>query len=117
MREYSNSGMKVFSSGVMRPKQCRTTVRKYLGKTLMLKKFMTTTFRSGGRGAAISGSRPTMMVSLWWRVWLQRQTMLSRITMNEAISYSALFIQSVLKAVPWPASCQRASEVEAYSTP
>ena len=41
---------------------------------------------SGGRGTAISGSRPTMIVSLWWRVWLQRQTVDSRMTMNEAIS-------------------------------
>ena len=40
----------------------------------------------GGRGTAISGSRPTMIVSLWWRVWLQRQGVDSRITMNEAIS-------------------------------
>ena len=28
---------------------------------------------SGGRGVMISGSRPTMIVSVWWRVWLQRQ--------------------------------------------
>ena len=54
-----------------------------------------------------------MIVSLWWRAWLQRQTTASRITMNEAISYSALFIQSVLNAVPWLDSCQRESEVEA----
>ena len=40
----------------------------------------------GGRGTAISGSRPTTIVSLWCRVWLHRQTMLSRITMNDAIS-------------------------------
>ena len=38
-------------------------------------------------------------------------------TMKEAISYSALFIQSVLKAVPCPDSCQRESEVEAYMIP
>jgi hypothetical protein len=69
-----------------------------------------------GLGTAISGSRPTMIVSLWWRVWLQRHTVASRMTMNEAISYRVLFIQSVLKAVPCPASCQRESDVEAYST-
>ena len=63
-----------------------------------------------GRGKAISASRPTMIVSLWWRAWLQRQTTASRITMNEAISYSALFIQSVLNAVPWLDSCQRESD-------
>ncbi len=40
---------------------------------------------SGGRGTAISGSRPTMIVSVWWRVWLQRQGVGSRSTMNEAI--------------------------------
>ena len=38
-------------------------------------------------------------------------------TMNDAISYSAWFIQSVLKAVPWLDSCHRESDVEAYSTP
>ncbi len=78
-----------------------------------MKKLRTIALRLGGRGTAISGSRPTMIVSLWWRVWLQRHTVDSRMTMNEAISYSALFIQSVLKAVPWPDSCQRESEVEA----
>ena len=66
-----------------------------------------------GRTRAISGSRPTMIVSLWCRAWLQRQTTDSRNTMNEAISYMALFIQSVLKAVPWLDSCQRESDVEA----
>ena len=39
-----------------------------------------------GLGTAISGSRPTMIVSLWWRVWLQRQKVDSRMTMYEAIS-------------------------------
>ena len=41
--------------------------------------------RSGGRMTAISGSRPTMIVSVWWRVWLQRQIVGSRITMKQAI--------------------------------
>ena len=40
---------------------------------------------SGGRGAAISGSRPTMIVSVWWRVWLQRQTVGSRRIMKQAM--------------------------------
>ena len=44
---------------------------------------------------------------------LQRQTVDSRITMNEATSYRALLSQSVRNAVPWPLSCQRESEVEA----
>ena len=39
-----------------------------------------------GRSPPISGSRPTMMVSLWCRAWLQRQTTDSRQTMNDAIS-------------------------------
>ena len=54
-----------------------------------------------------------MIVSLWWRVWLQRQTVDSRMTMNEAISYRALFIQSVRNAVPCCDSCQRESDVDA----
>ena len=78
----------------------------------MPKNVSTNLRKLGGRGTAISGSLPTMIVSLWWRLWLQRQTVDSRITMNEAISYSAMFIQSLLKAVPWFDSCQRESDVE-----
>ena len=52
----------------------------------MLKNFRIDPTMAIGRGKAISASRPTMMVSLWWRAWLQRQTTASRITMNEAIS-------------------------------
>ena len=33
----------------------------------------------------ISGSRPTMIVSVWWRVWLQRQISGSRMIMKQAI--------------------------------
>jgi hypothetical protein len=29
--------------------------------------------KSTGRITEISGSRPTMIVSVWWRAWLQRQ--------------------------------------------
>ena len=47
--------------------------------------FMTSTSQSVGRGTPISGSRPTTMVSVWWRAWLQRQTVGSRSTMNDAI--------------------------------
>ena len=34
---------------------------------------------------AISGSRPTMMVSVWCRAWLQRQTVGLRMIMKQAI--------------------------------
>ncbi len=34
---------------------------------------------------AISGSRPTMIVSVWWRVWLQRQVTGLRMIMKQAI--------------------------------
>ena len=40
---------------------------------------------TGGRGAMISGSRPTMIVSVWWRAWLQRQIVGLRIIMKQAI--------------------------------
>ena len=40
---------------------------------------------AGGRIAAISGSRPTMIVSVWWRAWLQRQIVGSRMIMKQAI--------------------------------
>ena len=39
---------------------------------------------SGGRIAAISRSRPTMIVSVWWRAWLQRQNVGSFMFMNDA---------------------------------
>jgi hypothetical protein len=39
---------------------------------------------SGGRITAISGSRPTMIVSVWWRAWDQRQLTGLRITMKLA---------------------------------
>ena len=41
--------------------------------------------RSGGRITAISASRPTMIVSVWWRAWLQRQVTGLRISMKLAI--------------------------------
>ena len=36
-----------------------------------------------GRITATSGSLPTMMVSVWWRAWLQRQTVGSRMIMKQ----------------------------------
>ena len=59
---------------------------KALGTSNTPKKLATMWPRAGGRMAMISGSRPTMMVSVWWRVWLQRHTVGSRMIMNEAIS-------------------------------
>ena len=82
----SASGMKVRSAGVILPRTCSSTVRKYLKKVGMLKNLRIDPTMEIGRGKAISASRPTMIVSLWWRAWLQRQTTASRITMNEAIS-------------------------------
>ena len=37
------------------------------------KKFRITLTSAGGRISTISGSRPTMIVSVWWRAWDQRQ--------------------------------------------
>ena len=72
---------------------------------------------SGGRIAAISRSRPTMIVSVWWRAWLQRQNVGSFMFMNEATWYSASLSHDVLNAVPCPLSCQRESVADPYSTP
>ena len=70
----SCSGMKVFSAGAddARPhcEPCRSCA---CHTSSMPKKLKTSRNRSGGRITAISGSRPTMTVSVWWRVWLQRQ--------------------------------------------
>src|SRR5262245_10116984 len=70
-----------------------------------------------GRIAAISGSRPRMSVSVWCRVWLQRQVVGSRMIMKDAIWYRPWASQRVRNAVPWPDSCQRESEVEPYRIP
>ena len=37
-----------------------------------------------GASPAISRSRPTMIVSVWWRAWLQRQNVGSFMFMNDA---------------------------------
>ena len=50
-----------------------------IAKMLLISRSM-----AGGRIAAISGSRPTMIVSVWWRVWLQRQIVGSRMIMKQA---------------------------------
>ena len=83
---YSDSGMKVFSSAVSRPVLWRRTLRKKIKVVLMPKNLKNRVNQFGGRVTAISGSRPTMIVSLWWRAWLQRQRVDSRRTMKEAIS-------------------------------
>ena len=111
-----NAGIKVNSSGVSQPCTCVKTVPKYFGAAFRLMNAPRTATRSGGRGTAISRSRPIKIVSLWCRVWLERHTLASRNTINDAISWTILFVQSVLKAVPCSISCQRASDVEAYTT-
>ncbi len=55
------------------------------------------------------GSRPTMIVSVWWRAWLQRQ-----VTGLRMISEAGDLVDDIVhparpKAVPWPPSCQRES--------
>jgi hypothetical protein len=66
---------------------------------------------------AISGSRPTIRVSVWCRVWLHRQVVGSRMIMNEASWYRPWSIHRVRNAVPCPASCQRESDVDPYKMP
>ena len=78
--------MNVASSGPSLPVAWRNSLRKYLTAARMPTNPANILATFGGRGTAISGSRPTTIVSLWCRVWLHRQTMLSRITMNDAIS-------------------------------
>jgi hypothetical protein len=50
-----------------------------------------------------------MIVSEWCSMWLQRQGVPGRMAKKEAKWYTAVFIQEVRKAVPWPHSCQRES--------
>ena len=49
------------------------------------KKLIAARSRSGGRITAISASRPTMIVSVWCRAWLQRQVTGFRTCMKLAI--------------------------------
>ena len=79
------SGMYSFSSGCSLPKQCMKTRLISFGPLFRMKRLIRMPAMSGGRGTAISGSRPTMSVSVWWRVWLQRQGVGSRSTMKQAI--------------------------------
>jgi hypothetical protein len=65
-----------------------------------------------GRIAAISGSRPTISVSVWWRAWLHRQVVGSRMIRKEASCYRPWSSQRVLNAVLCPVSCQRESDDE-----
>ncbi len=58
---------------------------KKIGVFLSAKMLRRSDATSGGRGVMISGSRPTMIVSVWWRVWLQRQISGSRMIMKQAI--------------------------------
>ena len=62
--------------------------------------------------AWISGSRPSTSVSVWWRVWLQRDAVGSRMIMKQATWYTASSSRGDTNAVPWPASCQRESDAE-----
>ena len=48
-------------------------------------KFSAAMTMRGGRMNPIPGSRPTMMVLVWWRAWLHRQAVGLRITMKLAI--------------------------------
>ena len=82
---HSGFGMKLISAGLSFPKALRTMSAKARGTSIRPKKLSTTRNRSGGRITAISGSRPTMMVSLWWRAWLQRQVTGLRMIMKQAI--------------------------------
>ncbi|MCY1305935.1 hypothetical protein D9M70_557640 [compost metagenome] len=81
----SISGMNVASSALMMPSVLRTMSTIACQTSRMPKKFKTRRRRSGGRMTAISGSRPTMTVSVWWRVWLQRQVTGLRMIMKQAI--------------------------------
>ena len=58
---------------------------------------------------AISGSRPTMIVSVWWRAWLQRQVTGLRMTMKLAIWIDDVVHPARLEGGAVAASCQRAS--------
>ena len=80
----SVSGMKVASGAVRRPAAWRNISRKAWATSKMPKKLAMRWPAAGGRMAMISGSRPTMIVSVWWRVWLQRQTVGSRMIMKQA---------------------------------
>ena len=83
---HSASGMKVRSAGVILTGDVQQArFWKYLQHRWDAEELAGSPGERAGRGKAISGSRPTMMVSVWWRAWLQRQTVGSRITMKQAI--------------------------------
>ncbi len=73
--------------------------------------------RLGGRFTSISGSRPTISVSVWWRAWPQRWIRACRSIMKEAIWWMTVFSHWVRKAVPWKHSCWRESPQDANRMP
>ena len=76
--------MKSASSGVRRPSEWRIMLLMAPHTCGTPKNIRITLRITVGRITATSGSRPTMMVSVWWRVWLQRQTVGSRMIMKQA---------------------------------
>lgn len=72
--------------------------------------------RRMGRGKAISRSLPTMMVSVWWRAWLQRQNTVSCSARKEVSWKKRLFSQPLRNGVPCDSSCEPCSPA-AYSRP
>ncbi len=95
-----------------RPDACTNISLKAVGTSARPAKFTISLASRAGRIAAISGSRPTISVSVWWRVWLHRHVVGSRMIMKEASWYRPWSSQRVLNAVPCPDSCQRESDDE-----
>ena len=77
--------MNVSSSAVTRPMAWRSMLLVSAQTCGTAKKLAITLRMTVGRMTAISGSRPTMIVSVWWRAWLQRHTVGSRMIMKQAI--------------------------------
>ena len=113
----SLAGTKPASSALSRPAACRNISPNASGTSTSPTTLTSSRASRAGRMTAISGSRPTIRVSVWCRVWLQRQVVGSRMIMNEASWYRPWSSQRVLNAVPCPASCQRESDVDPYSSP
>ncbi len=80
----SSSGMKSRASSSIEPVAWRAIRRSSRVPLTRLNRFGSNWRHVNGRVNTTSGSRPTMIVSEWWRTCDQRHSVGSRSSMNEA---------------------------------
>ena len=83
-RRSSSGGTKSLASSSIAPAAWRAMRHSAFGPLTRLSRLGRTLRHRNGRVKRTSGSRPTMIVSEWWRTCDQRHIVGSRSSMNEA---------------------------------